>query len=122
MVSNPYPNKSHVFQSFLVFGGETGWIGQKLVTLLKSQGKEVHIAKARLENRTDVERDIKQYQPKYILNCAGVVCIFLYDCISDTLQTGRPNVDWCEDHKQETIRYINISPRVCLMYQSGQML
>lgn len=20
------------------------------------------------------------------------------------LQTGRPNVDWCEDHKQETIR------------------
>jgi len=76
--------------SFLVFGGETGWIGQKLVTLLKSQGKEVHVAKARLENRTDVERDINQYQPKYILNCAGV--------------TGRPNVDWCEDHKQETIR------------------
>jgi len=76
--------------SFLVFGGEKGWIGQKIVVLLKSQGKEVHVAKARLENRTDVERDIKEYQPKYILNCAGV--------------TGRPNVDWCEDHKQETIR------------------
>jgi len=76
--------------SFLVFGGETGWIGQKLVVLLKSQGKEVHVAKARIENRTDVENEIKQYKPKYILNCAGV--------------TGRPNVDWCEDHKQETIR------------------
>jgi len=76
--------------SFLVFGGEKGWIGQKIVALLKSQGKEVHVAKARLENRTDVERDIKEYQPKYILNCAGV--------------TGRPNVDWCEDHKQDTIR------------------
>jgi len=76
--------------SFLVFGGEKGWIGQKIVVLLKSQGKEVHVAKARLENRTDVERDIKEYQPKYILNCAGV--------------TGRPNVDWCEDHKQDTIR------------------
>jgi len=76
--------------SFLVFGGETGWIGQKIVTLLKSKGKDVHVAKARLENRTDVENEIKQYKPAYILNCAGV--------------TGRPNVDWCEDHKQETIR------------------
>jgi len=76
--------------SFLVFGGEKGWIGQKLVVLLKSQGKEVHVATARLENRTDIEKEIAQYKPKYILNCAGV--------------TGRPNVDWCEDHKQETIR------------------
>jgi len=76
--------------SFLVFGGETGWIGQKLVALLKAQGKEVHVAKARIENRTDVENDIQQYNPTYILNCAGV--------------TGRPNVDWCEDHKPETIR------------------
>jgi dTDP-4-dehydrorhamnose reductase len=76
--------------SFLVFGGEKGWIGQKIVKLLQDQGKEVHVAKSRLENRTDVENDIKQYKPTYILNCAGV--------------TGRPNVDWCEDHKQETIR------------------
>jgi len=76
--------------SFLVFGGEKGWIGQKIVCLLKAQGKEANVATARLENRTDVESDIKKYNPKYILNCAGV--------------TGRPNVDWCEDHKQETIR------------------
>lgn len=76
--------------SFLVFGGEKGWIGQKLVTLLKEAGKEVHVAKARLENREAVEKEITQYKPKYILNAAGV--------------TGRPNVDWCEDHKQETIR------------------
>jgi len=76
--------------SFLVFGGEKGWIGQKIVVLLKAQGKEVHVASARLENRADVEKDIQQFKPKYILNCAGV--------------TGRPNVDWCEDHKQETIR------------------
>jgi len=76
--------------SFLVFGGEKGWIGQKIVTLLKEAGKETHVATARLENRGDVEREITQYKPKYILKCAGV--------------TGRPNVDWCEDHKQETIR------------------
>jgi len=76
--------------SFLVFGGEKGWIGQMIVALLKEQGKPVHVATSRLENREDVEREIKKYQPKYIMNCAGV--------------TGRPNVDWCEDHKQETIR------------------
>jgi len=76
--------------SFLVFGGEKGWIGQMIVTLLKEQGKSVHVATSRLENREDVEKEIKKYQPKYIMNCAGV--------------TGRPNVDWCEDHKPETIR------------------
>jgi len=76
--------------SFLVFGGVTGWIGQKMVALLKEQGKEVHATQTRLENRADIIKEIEQYKPKYILNCAGV--------------TGRPNVDWCEDHKQETIR------------------
>jgi len=76
--------------SFLVFGGEKGWIGQQIVALLKAQGKEVRAAHARLENREDVIREIDEFKPKYIMNCAGV--------------TGRPNVDWCEDHKQETIR------------------
>jgi len=76
--------------SFLVFGGEKGWIGQQIVALLKEQGKEVRAAKSRLENRQDIIKEIEEYKPKYILNCAGV--------------TGRPNVDWCEDHKQETIR------------------
>jgi 3,5-epimerase/4-reductase len=32
----------------------------------------------------------KQFKPTHVLNAAGV--------------TGRPNVDWCEDHKIETIR------------------
>jgi len=76
--------------SFLVFGGEKGWIGQQIVALLKEQGKEARAAHARLENREEVVREIEEYKPKYIMNCAGV--------------TGRPNVDWCEDHKQETIR------------------
>jgi len=76
--------------SFLVFGGEKGWIGQMVVALLKEQGKPVHVAHARLEDREAVVKEIEQHKPKYIMNCAGV--------------TGRPNVDWCEDHKQETIR------------------
>jgi len=61
-----------------------------VVALLKEQGKPVHVAHARLEDREAVVKEIEQHKPKYIMNCAGV--------------TGRPNVDWCEDHKQETIR------------------
>jgi len=76
--------------SFLVFGGEKGWVGQQIVALLREQGKEVRAAHARLEDRAAIIKEIEQYKPKYIMNCAGV--------------TGRPNVDWCEDHKQETIR------------------
>lgn len=76
--------------AYLVFGGSTGWIGQKMVQLLKEQGKEVYAAKSRLEDRNHIEKELDEIKPKYILNCAGV--------------TGRPNVDWCEDHKIETIR------------------
>lgn len=75
---------------FLVFGGKTGWIGQKLVNLLEAQNHVVYCAESRLENRADIEKEIAEIRPDYILNAAGV--------------TGRPNVDWCEDHKHETIR------------------
>ena len=49
------------------------------------QGASFEIATARLENREAVIRDIEKAQPTHVLNCAGI--------------TGRPNVDWCEDHK-----------------------
>ena len=77
-------------KTFLVFGGKTGWIGQKVVKLLEAQGYNVYVAESRLENRCDVEIEISMLEPDYIINCAGV--------------TGTPNVDWCESHQQETIR------------------
>lgn len=76
-------------EKFLVFGGK-GWIGGKIVKLLTEQNFSVVIATSRLENRNDVEREIVQIKPDRIINAAGV--------------TGRPNVDWCETHKQETMR------------------
>lgn len=76
-------------QKFLVFGAN-GWIGQKLVALLKEQNHEVYAAQSRLENRTAIIEEIIVCQPDFVINAAGV--------------TGRPNVDWCEDHRQETIR------------------
>lgn len=74
----------------LVFGGRTGWIGQKIVKILKDLGHEPVCANSRLENRESIECELLEVQPDYIINTAGIV--------------GKPNVDWCEDHKQETIR------------------
>lgn len=76
-------------KKFLIFGAK-GWIGGKLITLLKAQNQEVYAARARLEDRQAIIKDIEQYKPDFVMNAAGV--------------TGRPNVDWCEDHHQETIR------------------
>jgi len=75
---------------FLVFGGKSGWIGQKMVKLLSEQGYTAIAASSRIENREAIEREFESFKPTHVINCAGV--------------TGRPNVDWCEDHKQETIR------------------
>ena len=74
-------------QTFLVWGGETGWLGKKIISLLQEQKQSVYAAKSRMENREAVESEIKEVQPDYIINCAGV--------------TGTPNVDWCEDHSKK---------------------
>jgi len=52
--------------SYLVFGGATGWIGQQIVEILKKQGKEVHVAKSRIEDRNHIEKEIDEVKPKYI--------------------------------------------------------
>ena len=74
---------------FLVYG-RTGWIGGKLGKLLTELGHDWCYGSARLQDRVGVQDDIKRSKCTHILNAAGV--------------TGRPNVDWCEDHKVETIR------------------
>lgn len=44
----------------------------------------------RLEDRGAILDDIERFEPTHVLNAAGL--------------TGRPNVDWCETHRVETIR------------------
>ena len=77
-------------KTFLVFGGKTGWIGQKLIELLKKDHHIAYAAESRLEDRAAIEEEIRFIQPDYIFNAAGM--------------TGRPNIDWCESNKQETVR------------------
>jgi len=60
------------------------------VSLLLAGGIEVFKAESRLENREEVEKELDDIKPSHVLMAAGI--------------TGRPNIDWCEDNKPETIR------------------
>ena len=44
----------------------------------------------RIEDREEVAKELDEIMPSHVLMAAGI--------------TGRPNIDWCEDHKPETIR------------------
>lgn len=74
---------------FLIYG-RTGWIGGVLGQLCEKQEIAFEYGKGRLENRESLIADIQNVKPTHVFNAAGV--------------TGRPNVDWCESHKPETIR------------------
>lgn len=74
---------------FLIWG-QGGWVATHLETLLRSQGKDVCSTAVRMENQSEVCKVLDEVKPTHVINCAG--------------KTGRPNVDWCEDHKLETIR------------------
>lgn len=76
-------------QKFLIWGGK-GWVAGHLYTLLQTQGKKVTTTTVRMEDRSAVLAELEHVKPTHVLNCAGV--------------TGRPNVDWCEDNKETTIR------------------
>lgn len=74
---------------FLIYG-RTGWIGGLLGRLCEAQNIPYQYGSGRLENRASLEADIAAVAPTHVFNAGGV--------------TGRPNVDWCESHKVETIR------------------
>ncbi|TEA10882.1 Bifunctional dTDP-4-dehydrorhamnose 3,5-epimerase/dTDP-4-dehydrorhamnose reductase [Colletotrichum sidae] len=79
----------HSSNRFLIWGGE-GWVANHLKVILEKQGKEVYTTTVRMENRESVLAELDKVKPTHVLNCAGC--------------TGRPNVDWCEDNKEATMR------------------
>uniref|UniRef100_A0A1D1YES9 UDP-glucose 4,6-dehydratase n=1 Tax=Anthurium amnicola TaxID=1678845 RepID=A0A1D1YES9_9ARAE len=81
------PQKSSL--KFLIYG-RTGWIGGLLGNICQKQGIPFEYGKGRLQDRASLLADIQTVKPTHVFNAAGI--------------TGRPNVDWCESHKPETIR------------------
>jgi len=74
---------------FLIYG-RTGWIGGLVAEEMKRLGIKYEFGTSRLEYRSGILDDISRVKPTHVMNAAGL--------------TGRPNVDWCETHKVETIR------------------
>lgn len=73
----------------LLVWGKGGWIADQLHDLALDQGMTVHSTNVRMENREEVCELLDAIKPTHVINCAG--------------KTGRPNIDWCEDHKEDTI-------------------
>ncbi|CAN6443602.1 unnamed protein product [Victoria cruziana] len=74
---------------FLIYG-RTGWMGGLLGKICEKQGIPFEYGTGRLEDRSQLKADIVRAKPTHVFNAAGV--------------TGRPNIDWCETHKTDTIR------------------
>ncbi len=58
------------------------------------------VSDADIADRGGVARTLDKEKPDIVINCAG--------------KTGRPNVDWCEDHKEETLRSNVLGPLILL--------
>ena len=68
---------------YLIFG--KGMIGGKFDCFLE----DTYLSDVNICDEEKVKEEIEKVNPDVVLNCAG--------------KTGRPNIDWCEDHKLETL-------------------
>ena len=69
---------------YLIFG-KNGWLAQKFNKFLEdSQVSDVDIT-----DLSAVRKELDEKKPEVVINAAGI--------------TGRPNIDWCEEHKLETV-------------------
>ncbi len=79
----------------LIFGGR-GYLGGKLKEIFP----DATVPKVDIADPVAVRHILDEAKPDIVINAAG--------------KTGKPNVDWCEDHKEETIRSNVTGPLVLL--------
>lgn len=72
-----------MIQKILIFGAK-GWLANKFAGFLGN----ATIASVDITKPRDVAVALDLVKPDIIINAAG--------------KTGRPNIDWCEDHREET--------------------
>lgn len=83
----------HGNMKVLIFGSR-GYLGQQFLTLYP----DALTPSADIADRAAIADFLDREKPDVVINCAG--------------KTGRPNVDWCEDHKDETIHANVLGPLV----------
>ena len=78
----------------VVLFGSSGYIGEQFLKLFP----DAITPKIDIADPAAVAETLDTEHPDIVINCAG--------------KTGRPNVDWCEDHKDETLHANVIGPLV----------
>ncbi len=79
--------------SILIFG--TGWLGKKLGEYCNAE-----LSGADITDSASVCAALDATRPSVVINAAG--------------KTGRPNIDWCENHKEETVHSNITGPFILL--------
>jgi len=75
-----------------------------MLRYLQSLGVPTVCARARLENRMEIIKEIGDIKPRYVIMAAGIA--------------GTPNIDWCETHREETCR-VNGTTRISSVMSSS---
>ncbi len=68
----------------VVFGSK-GYLGSKFMEMYP----DVHAPRVDIGEKDHVVSALEEFRPDLVINAVG--------------RTGRPNIDWCEDHKEETM-------------------
>ena len=70
--------------------GARGFLGSYLVKTLKAQGLSVFESNERIENLAKIQEQIIKSGATYIIFAGGI--------------SGKPTIDWCETHEEETYK------------------
>ncbi|HAI98632.1 TPA: hypothetical protein DCL30_03815 [Candidatus Peribacteria bacterium] len=81
--------------TILIFGAK-GYLGQAFLTVYP----DAVTTNADIADPQAVANVLDEVKPTVVINTAG--------------KTGRPNIDWCEEHKMETVRSNVLGPLVLL--------
>jgi len=74
--------------------GHTGYIGGAIEQHFRDKGDDVQTIRVDITDLQQVREALKGVEGQIVINAAG--------------KTGKPNVDWCEDHRLETAQ-VNIT-------------
>lgn len=69
---------------YLIFG-KNGWLAKKFEDFLGN----ALVSDVDITDLEAIRKELGEKKPEVVINAAGM--------------TGRPNIDWCEDHKMETV-------------------
>lgn len=73
------------YMKYLIFGKSSGWLARKFNNFLEDS----LISEVDITDLPAIRRELEEMSPDVVINAAGI--------------TGRPNIDWCEEHKLETV-------------------